>query len=555
MKHFKKEGAQLAYLLKAFGVETIITSPGSRNAPLVHSFEITEGLNCETVIDERSAGFVALGIIQATNKPVVLCCTSGSALLNYAPAAAEAFYQKLPLIIISADRPKHLINQADGQTISQENALQQVVKSCFNLLEERDENDQRFNHRLICEALNTASNQPLGPVHINLPLNEPLYSEIETGKQHKAIFEFKNDRLSKDLLSDLAEKINTSTKCLVLVGTQNPNENFQKSVATLSSLEQCIVFYETTSNLCIEEGIGTIDKVLSSCSEEEWSNFQPDLLITLGTNVVSKRIKQQLRKFPAQEHIHIGCEHQLMDTYFCLTHSIQAEAKNILPQLTKLTLSNPSLYQQQWLNKKEQAKKNHSVFCKDLSFSDLWLFQQISAEVPNEYSIHWGNSSVIRYAQLFEHKDGLKHFGNRGVSGIDGCTSTAVGYAFSNEIPTLLISGDVSFLYDSNAFWNKLVSKNLKVIVVNNNGGNIFKIIDGPNRVKNYSERIETKHNSSAEQLCLKEGVTYLSAKNKTEVSSQLTKLFLEEKCTVLEVFTPSDESPEILKNYFKNLT
>ncbi|TDQ23764.1 2-succinyl-5-enolpyruvyl-6-hydroxy-3-cyclohexene-1-carboxylic-acid synthase [Tenacibaculum caenipelagi] len=556
----KKELAQLVIsACHQFDVDTVVISPGSRNAPLTVGFSNHPEIKALSVVDERCAAFFALGIAQQTRKPVAITCSSGSALLNYYPAIAEAYYSQIPLIVISADRPKHLIDIGDGQTIRQENVFENHILFSANLIE--DEKQLKNNTDLLVEALQTSLTKK-GPVHINVPFEEPLY---ETVDELYPVFENKVKQ-SFDKLKVIAseakqsvdiEKLaaiwNSSTRKMILVGSSFPDSELQKVLSLYAEDNSVIILTETTSNLHHPKFINSIDKVIFPLSVEQFEAYKPEVLVTLGGMVISKKIKQLFRKSPPKHHWHID-ELKPMDTYHCLSEFVQINPVGFLTTLFDVKKSIQSDYQQRWLDEKARRVEKHDVCLKNCEYSDLKVFEAILQKIPNDSQLQISNSSTIRYSQLFDVNPTLRVFCNRGTSGIDGSTSTAIGSAFVDDKITTFITGDLSFFYDSNALWNANVPTNFRIIVLNNAGGGIFRFIPGP-LTTNATDYFETPHNLTAEHLAKMYGFEYVSITNLEELNIGLRGFYTESsQPKIMEIFTPKEINDVVLKNYFKNL-
>ena len=571
-------------LFKAKGIKHIIISPGSRNAPLTIGFTNNPFFTCYSIVDERSAGFFALGIAQQLKAPTAVVCTSGSALVNYYPAVTEAFYSDIPLVIVSADRPKHLIGIGDGQTINQKNIFENHILYSVNLkLDIVDENNisenedspmlknlegklerflglqkdiQTHNEEDINKALNFASLKK-GPVHINIPFDEPLYEIVEKLRVNPKSINptIKPKGIDDKVLNECLEDWNYAAKKMILVGVNRPNEIEQKWLDELSEDDSVVVFTETTSNLHNDSFFSSIDQIIAPLTEEEKKALQPDILLTFGGLIVSKKIKTLLRKFQPKYHWHID-EKMANDTFFCLSNHIEVSPNQFfstfLPKITHYVKSN---YNAIWRAVKEQRLQKHDAYLKTIPFSDLKVFDMLFKHIPNNQILQIGNSSAIRYSQLFNVNKTLEVFCNRGTSGIDGCTSTAIGCAVVNSKPTILITGDLSFLYDSNALWNNNIPKNFRIIVVNNQGGGIFRILPGHKNSNNFETYFETTHNLDAKHLCRMYGITYKSVSKEKPLEYYLKEFFEEsDRPKLLEIFTPKDINDEVLLQYFEYL-
>ncbi len=535
----------------ANNIEHVVISPGSRNAPLTIGFTNHLKVKTYSVVDERCAAFFALGMAQQLQKPVAIVCTSGSALLNYYPAIAEAFYSNIPLVVISADRPAHLIDIGDGQTIRQENVFENHILEAISLVENL--NIDESIKEMIDETLKVSILQK-GPVHINIPFDEPLYETIdEILVFEKETIEFVEEPLNVDELEKFAKVWNNSDRKIVLVGEHFPNELLQIQLEHLTKDPSVLVLIENTANVSHPKFINSIDKLIFPLEDNELEHFQPDILLSLGGLIVSKKIKQHLRKFKPKRHWHVDSK-RAFNTFHCLNHHFKITPQLFFSQFFFLTKSLKSDYQEFWLNKKAIRLKKHIEFIANCEFSDLKVFDAILKAIPDNSQLQISNSSVIRYTQLFDINKTLPIFCNRGTSGIDGSTSTAIGAASVVDKNTIFITGDISFFYDSNALWNKYIPINFRIILINNNGGGIFRFIPGPQN-SNALDYFETPHNLTAEHLCKMYNFEYSTANNEIELNKELSVFYTEsDSPKLLEVFTPREENDIILKAYFNNL-
>jgi 2-succinyl-5-enolpyruvyl-6-hydroxy-3-cyclohexene-1-carboxylate synthase len=556
MIHDKTGLLHLAEMMVQRGIKTLINSPGSRNAPIVTVFCGHKEINCLSVVDERSAAFFALGMAQQLRQPVAIACTSGSAALNYAPAIAEAYYQRIPLIVLTADRPEEWIDQGDGQTIRQKNVFGPHVRKSVQLPQSTKNNDDLwYNDRLISEALNAAIYPVAGPVHINLPFSEPLY-----GFDHSLLTQPKDIRiiepqqtLNAETLASLSTQWNRSKKKLVLVGQMLPDSKLQHELERLSADPSVAILSETTSNIYHPDFNGCIDRSLSAMANAE--DFYPEILLTFGGPIVSKRIKSFFRKASIKEHWNIDPADLHVDTYQHLTHSIPMQAVSFLEQLNQNAVHPESDFKARWLKVHAHAREIHKNYLVKTSYSDLKIFETIIESIPDSAKIQLANSTPVRYSQLFEYKNSFQFDSNRGTSGIDGSLSTAAGAAFASERLTVLITGDLGFFYDSNALWNKHIPANLKIIVINNEGGGIFRFIDGPSDTGLLEPFFEARHQTSARYIAEAFGADYHLATDKASLTEQLGSFFEpSDRVAVLEIKSPARKSAEVLKCYFKEL-
>ena len=527
------------------GVQHIVISPGSRNAPLTIGFTNNPFFKCYSIADERCAAFFALGIAQQLQEPVVVVCTSGSALLNYYPALAEAFYSQIPLVVISADRPQNKIDIGDGQTIRQKNVF--ANHSLYNANLQENVSTENDNH--IQMALHVAVTKK-GPVHINAPFEEPLYETVSELQVQPEIVDFNTESKSFSLGNSTIETWNKATKKLVLVGELFPNSLEQKYLDALANDPSVVVLTEKTSNLHHPTFIDQIDTLITPFTDEDFKAFQPEILLTFGGMVVSKRIKAFLRKYKPTHHWHVD-ELRAYDTFGALTNHFGTKINTFLSQLlTEETIE--SSYQSSIATIWKDRVAKHQEYTAKIPFSDFKVFDFICQNVPKNSQLQVSNSSAIRYLQLFDLDKSIQVFCNRGTSGIDGSTSTAIGAALTSDLPTMLITGDISFLYDSNALWNNYIPKNFKIILLNNSGGGIFRILPGHQETETFNTYFETSHQLNALHLAKMYGFDYYTATDEDSLKTSY-KSFLNQnnKPCILEIFTPEKSNNKILLDFF----
>jgi 2-succinyl-5-enolpyruvyl-6-hydroxy-3-cyclohexene-1-carboxylate synthase len=551
----KKNISLLADIFIKKGLSNIIISPGSRNAPIILSFANREEIVAFSIVDERSAAFFALGMSLQTGKTTAIACTSGSAVLNYASAISEAFYQKVPLLIITADRPLHLVDVGDGQTIRQHKIFENFVKESYQLPENIDITDDfRTAERIINEAINNCTFPQPGPVHINIPFDEPIYNTT-------------NDNISGNITppvdinvsfrtSDyerIIRCVNSFDKVMIIGGQNVPNIELNILLQKLSKKNNIVILSETTTNVCSDDFIDTIDNLISTISEKDAANFIPDVVISFGGQVVSKMVKKFLRKNKPQFHWHISQSGEKMNTYFCLKKALKCSETDFFTYLNDNIEPSESNYSTIWKQHKVIINEKKELYLENVEFSDLKVFKHILAHFPSDSNLHLGNSTPVRYSQLFGSKPSIIYNSNRGVSGIDGHLSTAVGYSYFSEKLNVLITGDLGFLYDSNGLMNHYLKPNLKIIVINNSGGGIFRFIPGPDTTPNLEDFFEVRHNWNAEYICKSYGVTYLKANDIESLQYALPNLFEKSnEITLLEIFTPPVTNGDVLRDYFK---
>ncbi|WP_185877865.1 2-succinyl-5-enolpyruvyl-6-hydroxy-3-cyclohexene-1-carboxylic-acid synthase [Blattabacterium cuenoti] len=548
----------LGEVLKLKSIFNIIISPGSRNAPIIIHFTKNKLFKTYSIVDERCAGFFALGMAQQLKKPVIINCTSGSSVVNYYPAVIESFYQNIPIIIITADRPKEFRTIYDGQSMDQENIFKKYVEKFVQLTEDESKKGIWYNNKLINESINQCilTNKP---VHINIPFSEPLYGITNKIKVHtNTIKTFYTETYIKTKNQFFVEKKiwNKCKKKMILLGLNNffNKTEISKILMKISLDRSIIIFSETTSKIYGDKFFSNIDQIIYGINSNKWNKtFKPNILLTIGTNVLSKKIKNLLRKSPPKYHWHIGdnCK-DYPDTYFKLN-----TYWNINPEyFFKIILENKNFinsnYQKNWkilINK--IMKKQNSFLKKEKNFSDLKALFFIFSKIPIKSVLQLGNSMIIRYYQLFNNKRRIDSYCNRGISGIDGSVSTAVGHSLASKKIVTLIIGDISFFYDSNALWNNYTPKNFRIILINNKCGNIFSIISNEKFEKEVFNFFETKHDLCADKLCEMYKWNYEKVSNLYRLKYILS--FFWKKSShpfLLEVNTKNCKNAEIFKKF-----
>ncbi len=547
----KKVVNNLIYLLHDYGVKHVVISPGSRNAPFIISFTSNKDFTCHSIVDERSAGYFALGMAQQTKSPIALVCTSGTASLNYFPAIAEAYFQHLPLVVITADRPVERIGQGEGQSVFQKHVYGKHVKASVELIENNtNEEVDVLNQRKINEAMIACLAPNQGPVHFNVPLSENLY---ETAN-FPATFPRKIERTpikktwSGGALITIEQAIQQAKKILILVGSLPKEDQLSNQIAQWGERYGALVLTENTSNILHKNFIHCIDRLIMSFDKQNEEDFHPDLLITLGNNLISKKIKFLLRSKKIKEHWHISEGFELMDTFRALSRTIEIPPKDFFTSTMHFS-PKQSNYAKKWKEKDVEISKKQKEF--QPHFSDYFVVKTLLELLPKNTVLQQGNSSLVRYAQLFDPQQEITYYANRGTSGIDGCVSTAVGFSQVTDKEVYLLVGDISFFYDNNALWNNYLTKKLKIILVNNGGGGIFDIIEGPSSTDSLAY-FTTKHQLDASHLCKMHHIDYFTAGTVNELAQQFEGIKNAQNCSLLEIKTQGIKNDKILKDFFK---
>ncbi len=543
----KENILELIALMKAHNIEYCVLCSGSRNAPLVLSLSQDKDFKCYSIVDERSAGFFALGIAINTAQTVAIVCTSGSALLNLHPAVAEAYYQKVPLLVISADRPQAWIGQMDGQTVPQTNVFSSLVKKSVNLPEVKTEEDKWYCNRLINEAILSTQHHSRGPAHINIPISEPLFKlNKEELPEVRKIERITSLNSYEESSKELVTKLRAYQKRMVLVGQMNLIYLFNKGDSKKLSKEFVWLGEHTSNDTTPCATIDNFDLVLQKADEKLLEELRPELLITYGGHTISKELKKYLRQYQPQEHWHISPDGEVIDLFMCLTKVIEVDPFEFLEEIADAFDKQETQYPKRWEHISSLIKEPK------LPYSAMSAVGALIHKLPEESSLHLANSSAIRYAQLFKLPKSIEVCSNRGVNGIEGSLSTAVGYAMTSKKLNFLIIGDLSFFYDNNALWNKYLSPNLRIMLLNNQGGEIFHRLKGLEHSKEMKFFISAEHKTTAKALAEDRGLKYKAVSNETELKETID--FLTEADSryprLVEVFTDKEEDIKLLNSY-----
>lgn len=555
----------LAYLCHQLGIRRAVISPGSRSAALTLAFARHPHVKCTVVMDERAAAFIALGMAQQMQEPVALICTSGSAAYNYAPAVAEAFFQQIPLVVLTADRPKEWIHQNDGQTIYQSGIYGRHVKLSVDLPSDYTDPDaQWFINRSVNEAILTATTVPCGPVHLNVPIREPFYptqdEKLLPSSVTRGITRLKTiSTLDPAIWHQLLEEWEDTDKVLIAVGQSQSGEELNTIFRKITEEFHVPVVGDVISNLVTHESsLARQDLFLS---EQVDDKLQPDLLITTGQSFISKNLKLFLRKNPGMKHWHVSEDMHIIDTFQTLTMHIPLSPEYFFTKLFEdidyqRFVQNDeggqdASFLTAWLTEDRRVRRIMSDYMQKItSLTDLTAIYQLLNELPTPCQLHVANSMPIRYVNFVGiEKEGVKVFCNRGTSGIDGCVSTAIGAAMVSDEPVFLIVGDVAFFYDRNGLMQEKLPANLKIVLMNNSGGTIFRMIEGPARQPELETYFETRHNFNARRTAEDANISYFQcSKEMKQLGETWGEFISTPKAALLEITTDPVENTSVFK-------
>ncbi len=541
------------------GIRKVVFSPGSRSAPLVIAFSQIDEIECLVIPDERVAGYFALGLAQQLQETVAVVCTSGTAVLNLSPAVCEAYYQNVPLLLLTADRPFGAVSKGENQTIMQEGIFgPHVVFDVSIDGDAEEENELKEVQQQVSNAIDETRNGYTGPVQVNVHLSEPLYQTTDANFFFNWEEEHEISSTEFIQLKDLQRiktSFSTNEKKMFVVGMREFDAEFNEQLQKLSERNDVIIVYENISNVKLPEAVWNVDACISAMETDSEENFIPDVVVTLGKQIVSKKLKQFLHEKPT---IHwdvppgssVGRNWNMFGDILIGVEPInETQFLNAVIDTNETTASK---YKKNWLQLSKHTNELSKKYFSKNDYNDLKVMETLVNSFPENSNIQYGNSTPIRYANFFMHKNSLTINANRGTSGIDGCLSTAAGSAFNRKGITVCVLGDVSFFYDSNALWNNYLSPNLRIIIINNNGGSIFRLLDGPSKVNEFEKFFETRHELNAKHLASMYGLPYYFCALQNELEETL-KTFYEPSthAKILEIKTDSMHSAEAYKKYF----
>lgn len=552
----------LVALLKKYNVRHIVISAGTRHTPLVYSVEHDDFFKTYSVVDERSASFFAIGLIEKLREPVAVCCTSGTAAANYVSAANEAFYQQLPLLLLTADRNHYYMFQQEEQMIPQEGLYAAVCKKVVTLHHVRDDKDFWHCARLCNEALMELRHGEDGPVHINFIIENdyPVVQGIVKFEANELPDIKKIERLTLENSDDVWKRwsdLLSKAKILIIYGQYKPLDKSEiNNIENFCQGYNCMISTDLLSNLHTNYAIPTFT-VSRGLSKDQLIALCPDILITMNGNSISDlkvRIGVLKNKF---RHIHVSAKGEVSDPYKCLSDIIECSPQTFFRRFAELAGEREvsHSYYEQWLEVYQSFGDMGSMNDEVIPYSSMYADQQLIKNIPPRSLLHLANSNTVRLANYFDTQEDVEVYGNRGAHGIDGSMSAFIGQAQVTKELAFLIIGDLSFFYDMNALWNRYVVNNIRILVCNNSGGAIFHTYPNTKNVPTLDEHIAAEHHTSIRDWTIARGFTYISASNKEELDRGIKELIKTESDhpIVLECFTDKEVDADCIKNILKS--
>ncbi|MBW7884797.1 MAG: 2-succinyl-5-enolpyruvyl-6-hydroxy-3-cyclohexene-1-carboxylic-acid synthase [Caldilineaceae bacterium] len=546
------------------GVRDFVVAPGSRSAPLVVALARHPLMATRVIYDERAAGYVALGLAQQLRQPVGLVCTSGTAAVNFAPAVVEAYYQEIPLLIFTADRPPEWIEQQDNQAIQQTSLYAPHVRGSFVLPMDDGHPDTRWHAaRLTAEAVALCRYPRPGPVHINTPLREPLYPPPAHRPDFTIPVRFAQTMATAPVLSEaswatLLPAWQQAPRKLIVAGMHPANTALRAALSTLSADPDVAVFADITANLFPDGApLAQADMVLGSRDPQVLEALRPDLVVHFGGQVTSKYVKDLLRTHRPDQLWRVQPAGVAADTYQAATHVIpMAPAAFFAKLVAKRSAPAASDYAKTWHAFNKTA--NHALFrfLDGAPFGEFQAVYHVLHALPPGSRLQLANSMPVRYANFIGALPGhlpAQVNANRGTSGIDGTVSTAVGAALVDNLLTTLIVGDLAFFYDRNGLWHNHLPPNLRIVLLNNHGGGIFDIIEGPNRLDAATRArfFLTPQPLSARRTAEDHGLAYYYAADAAGLAAQLPTFFAAgDQPALLEIDTDMETNRTVFQAF-----
>lgn len=550
-------------VLEGQGIRDVVCSPGTRNAPLLIAAAARDGLRKHVVVDERSAAFMALGMANVSRRPVALICTSGTAMLNYTPAVAEAYYQGVPLVVITADRPEQWIDQDDSQTLRQFEAMRNFVKKSYELPAWGMDDDEMkwFANRVANDACIECKGGRPGPVHINVRVAEPVAGITDRldNRNVRLIERVQADIVgNRETIKELGREL-AGARVLFVAGFAQPSSKLHRAAAEFCNAPNVVGMTETLSNIHLGNRATDIDAVLTAYSAEELDRLAPDIVVSTGGSLVSRMLKEYLRRNSGRcRHWAIGPQNGVVDCFQSMTKIIDAKPSRVLHALAvemKKNLKNAGEdikdYSRKWSELRAAASVAKHAFVDSLGWCELTMFRHLMETVNGKgLNLFLSNGTTVRYAQLFGADNVHSSYSNRGVSGIDGCTSTAIGCAKAYKGITLLVTGDMSASYDLGGLALPDIPETMRILVVDNNGGGIFRFIRQTNGLEEREQYFCAPPKLPLRSLAEGYGWDYIEADDMEEFRIGAERLLDTDRKTIMRVVVDGEESAHAIRKY-----
>ena len=519
----------------ACGLRDVIVSPGSRNAPLVIAAHAQPEIRLVTALDERSAAHIALGMALSTRRPAAVVSTSGTAAINHGPALAEAYFSGIPLLSVTADRSVESRPTGPGQYVCQTDLF--AAHTVLSIEVDEATQDAPFIEQQALAAWKAVAR---GPVHVNIPFEEPLYGKVEASSPSLIIPPY--DDHGAPMPEGLRDVLSChDPRILIHIG---PLQESELDADVVCALEERFGLIVDTFACAQSEAESSTMRWMCGWDETCSEVLAPQVIVTAGLPPMDKTFRAQLSQSNVP-HYHIGVEVHAWNVFGSPVNRWLTTPRAALAEMIDAA-PDVNAYARSWSVRKSQLEMADKETHGD-DWVDYEVFRWLSANLPGESRIHFANSTSARYAQWFDWNGNTLH-ANRGVAGIDGCLSTAVGDALQNaDAKTVLIAGDAAWLYDANGLHVNPRPEKLKVIVINNGGGNVFRWLKGPAESglleAHFEAGFATDVSASAQQL----GLEYACAQDWESLERAFVAWLNNDAPGLLEIQTPGSASAEFL--------
>ena len=540
-------------LLKKYGIRRCVLSAGTRNVPFVHSVEEDPYFDCYSVVDERSAGYFALGLAQEYCEPVVISCTSSTAACNYYPPVAEAFYQKVPVLVLTSDRDPARLHQWEDQMIDQVGMYDRHVVKSVNLPIIHDGNDEIWCCRLVNEALSALRHNGGGPVHINIPMAS--YNTSFTVKELPDITKIERINYESSAVEweQYAEKLKNAGRILITPGQNSyVSEKLKCSMERFFNKYNAAVSVDYMANLDTDFAINTsLCWDIRNISKRHFSQFLPDIVISFGGNIfqgVKDLLKENHGKF---EHWLIQPDGEMVDTYMSLDAVFECSPEFFFSRLVSDANENCRNDMVYHNLVKEYA---NAIELPEFDYCNVYVIKNMVERISSGSILHLAINGAIRITNYSRLQSHVKVYANIGTHGIDGCMSSFLGQASARNEPAYLVIGDLAFFYDMNVLRIKHINNNVRILCINNHGGEEFYY----NKAwQNEKSDLHTtaRHMTKAEGWVKEVGFHYLCATDKPSFDKALEEFMVRdsEKPIFFEVFTEMSTDARALHDYYEN--
>ena len=571
-------------LLKQHNIRHIVLSAGTRHVPIAHSVENDDFFVTYSVVDERSAGYYAIGLSKQLGEPVALACTSSTATCNYTPAVAEAYYQKVPLLLLTGDRDPYNLDQLEDQMIDQVDMYRNFCRKCVDLPVVENDRDVWYCQRLVNEAILELDHHGRGPVQINFHINQSITdiadaSVLELPKYNK--IERLDSTSSQDEWAKKAEILKNKKNILIVVGSRNPaSEELKHAIDAFESRYNCVVATEKLSNLWCSSALDSYC-MAESITGAVLRKMHIDLVVFFGGNYLS-RMKTMLRGInDSFESWIINDDGAVMDQFQNLTCIFECSPETFFEYFAELNESGkndgelygnvmamiegikdidvsslPAIVNKYAIAdakfKKLPEPTGDELISEDY-LSSFLAMNALSKRIPEKSLMHLSILNSTRIMQLFKLRKDIQVYSNLGTDGIDGSMSTFLGQSrIENDKACYLVIGDLSFFYDMNSVGIRNIGKNVHIMLINNGGGAEFYFSMGPQLLPNIDMHIAAAHSHKAKEWVEANGFRYYSARNAAELNAVIDEFAANDHDTpvFLEVFTEKEKDVKILKGY-----